>query len=74
MNYHEIHCSTNEIYNVKKELEKEINNFISTEIEWIPLNSIKISREKNEDLINFFELLEEEDDIQNIYSNAEFVK
>ena len=40
----------------------------------IPLNSIKISREKNEDLINFFELLEEEDDIQNIYSNAEFVK
>ena len=27
----------NEIYNVKKELEKKINNFISTEIEWIPL-------------------------------------
>ena len=74
VDYHEIHCSINEIYNVKKELEKEINNFISTEIEWIPLNSVKISVEKNEDLINFFELLEEEDDIQNIYSNAEFVK
>tara|TARA_B100002019_G_C21139060_1_gene532216 strand:- start:240 stop:962 length:723 start_codon:yes stop_codon:yes gene_type:complete len=72
--YHEIHCSINEIYNVKKELEKEIKNFISTEIEWIPLNSVKISKEKNDDLINFFELLEEEDDIQNIYSNAEFVK
>ena len=72
--YHEIHCSMSEIYNVKKELEKEINNFISTEIEWIPLNSVKISKEKNEDLINFFELLEEEDDIQNIYSNAEFAK
>ena len=74
VDYHEIHCSINDIYNVKKELEKEINNFISTEIEWIPLNSVKISREKNEDLINFFELLEEEDDIQNIYSNANFVK
>ena len=74
VDHHEIHCSINEIYNVKKELEKEINNFISTGIEWMPLNSVQISKEKNEDLINFFELLEEEDDIQNIYSNAEFVK
>ena len=70
--FHEIQCPVNEIYNVKKELEKVINNFISTEIEWIPLNSVEISKEKNEDLINFFETLEEDDDVQNIYSNAEF--
>tara|TARA_Y100000741_G_C18102101_1_gene497265 strand:- start:207 stop:797 length:591 start_codon:yes stop_codon:yes gene_type:complete len=70
--FHEIQCSVGEIYNVKKELEKEINNFISTEIEWIPLNNIEIPKEKNDDLINFFELLEEEDDVQNIYSNANF--
>ena len=63
-----------EIYNVKKELEKEIKNFISTEIEWRPLNSVGISKEKNEGLINFFESLEEDDDVQNIYSNAEFAK
>ena len=69
-NLHEIHCPVSEIYNVKKELEKEINNFISTEIEWVPLNSVKISKEKNEDLINFFEILEDDDDVQNIYSNA----
>ena len=72
--YHEIQCSVNEIYNVKKELEKKINNFISTEIEWKPLNSVEISEEKNGDLINFFESLEEEDDVQNIYSNAKFNK
>ena len=70
---HEVQCSVNEIYNVKKELEKEISNFISTEIEWIPLNSVEISKEKNEDLINFFESLEEDDDIQNVYSNAVFI-
>jgi YebC/PmpR family DNA-binding regulatory protein len=74
VDYHEIHCSISEIYNVKKKLEEEISNFISTGIEWIPINSVQISREKNEDLINFFELLEEEDDIQNIYSNALLVK
>ena len=71
---HEIQCSVKEIYNVKKELEKKITNFISTEIEWIPLNSVEISKDKHEDIINFFETLEEDDDVQNIYSNAEFVK
>ena len=70
--FHEIHCQVSEIYNVKKELEKNIDNFISTEISWIPLNSVKISKEKNNDLINFFESLEDEEDVQNIYSNAEF--
>jgi YebC/PmpR family DNA-binding regulatory protein len=69
-NFHEIHCSVNEIYNVKKELEKEISNFISTEIEWVPLNSVEISKDKSESLINFFETLEDDDDVQNIYSNA----
>mgnify|MGYP001179080098 CR=1 FL=1 len=70
--YHEIHCSINEIYNVKKELEKRITNFISTEIEWVPLNSVEISEEKYQDMINFFETLEDDDDVQNIYSNAKF--
>ena len=69
-----LQCPVSEIYNVKKELEKEIKNFISTEIEWVPLNNVEISKEKHEDLINFFEALEENDDVQNIYSNAEFKK
>ena len=72
--FHEIQCDVNEIYNVKKELERKISNFISTEIEWIPLNSVEVPKERNEDLMNFFELLEEDDDIQNVYSNAEFAK
>ena len=73
-NYHEFQCSVNEIYNVKKELEKKITNFISTEIEWIPINRVEISKEKNDYLINFFEALEEDEDVQNIYSNAELTK
>ena len=70
--FHEIQCSISDIYNVKKELEKEITNFISTEIAWIPLNKIKLPKEKNEDLNNFFMSLEEDDDVQNVYSNVEF--
>ena len=70
--FHEIHCPVNEIYNIKKELEKKIDNFLSTKIEWIPLNSIEISKERQDDLIDFFESLEEDDDVQNIFSNAKF--
>ena len=70
--FHEIHCSKEEMYNIKKELEKEITNFISTEIEWIPLNKVNILKERNEDLINFFDSLEENDDVQNVFSNAHF--
>ena len=70
--FHEIQCSISDIYNVKKKLEKEITNFISTEIAWIPLNKIRLPKEKNEDLNNFFMSLEEDDDVQNVYSNVEF--
>ena len=69
--FHEIQCSVSDIYNVKKNLEKRIKNFISSEIEWIPLNSIKVSNEQQEKLIEFFEILEDDDDVQNIYSNVE---
>ena len=74
VNFHEIHCPIDIIYDVKKDLEKEIKNFISTEIEWIPLNYVEVSKERNEDLVNLFNTLEEDDDVQNIYTNALFVE
>ena len=70
-NFYEIQCSINEIYNVKKNLENKVNNFISTEIEWLPLNSIQVSNEQQEKIIEFFETLEDDDDVQNIFSNVE---
>ena len=70
--FHEIQCSINDIYNVKKELEQKISNFISAGVEWVPLNAVEISKEKKEKLINFFETLEEDDDVQNIFSNVKF--
>ena len=72
--FHEIQCPINEIYNVKKELEKKIVNFISTGIEWIPVNSVSVPKEKNDELISFFETLDADDDVQNVYSNAKFLK
>ena len=69
-NFHEIHCSVSEIYNVKKNLEKTIANFISTEIEWIPLNSVDIHNEKKHLVTEFLDTLEDDDDVQNVFSNV----
>ena len=68
--FHEIQCDKNEIYNVKKKLEKSIINFLSTEIEWVPLNKIEVSPVEKEEIVNFLGTLDDDDDIQNVYTNA----
>ena len=72
IDYHEIHCDKGEIYNVKKNLEKKINNFISTEIEWMPINNVEIAKDQKENIIDFLEILEDNEDVQNIYTNFKF--
>ncbi len=69
-NFHEIHCPISEIYNVKKNLENTITNFISTDIEWIPLNSVNIINKKKDVVIEFLDSLEDDDDVQNVFSNV----
>ncbi len=68
--YYEIHTNKEEIYDVKNIMEKEISNFISTEIEWVPLNKINLNAEEKEKMIKFLEILEEDDDVQNVFTNA----
>jgi YebC/PmpR family DNA-binding regulatory protein len=70
--FHEVQCVMSEIYNVKKKLEKIISNFISTEIEWVPLNSVNIEKDKEGFVIDFLETLEDDDDVQNVFSNVNF--
>tara|TARA_Y100000590_G_scaffold3506_1_gene4634 strand:+ start:784 stop:1506 length:723 start_codon:yes stop_codon:yes gene_type:complete len=69
--YHEIQTNINEIYNIKKKLEKNITNFISTEIEWIPINLINLYGEDKNNMIKFLDELDDDDDVQNIFTNAE---
>ena len=66
---HEIHCEKNKIYEVKKKLEMTVKNFISTEIEWIPINNVIISKDIFDEISNFLDSLDNDDDIQNIFTN-----
>ena len=51
-------------------MEKNINNFLSTEIEWIPLNKTEVSSVEKEEIINFLGTLDDDDDVQSVYTNA----
>ena len=66
---HEIHCEKNKIYEIKKKLEMTVKNFISTEIEWIPINNVIISKDIFDEISNFLDSLDNDDDIQNIFTN-----
>ncbi len=70
--FHEIQCPMSDIYNVKKKLETVVANFISTEIEWVALNNANVVKDKQETVIEFLESLEDDDDVQNVFSNANF--
>ena len=71
-NFHEIHCEKEDIYKVKKLLENEIDFFISTGIEWIPTVFIEANDNDKGDIVSFLETLEDDDDVQNVYSNVKF--
>ncbi len=71
-NFHEVHTANTEIYEVKNKLEKKIENFLSTEIEWVPLNTVNLSGESKDDMIKFLETLDDDEDVQNIFTNAKF--
>jgi YebC/PmpR family DNA-binding regulatory protein len=70
--FHEVQCPMSDIYNVKKKLESIVANFISTEIEWVALNSANVNKDRHETVIEFLETLEDDDDVQNVFSNANF--
>ena len=56
---------------VKLKIEKRIKEFISSGIEWKPINKISLDKEKTKIVLNFLETLDEDDDVQHVYANLE---
>ena len=69
--YHEIITTKDNFYKVKSNIEKKIKDFISSGIEWIPINKISLDKEKTKSVLNFLETLENDDDVQHVYANLE---
>ena len=68
---HEIITLKENFYKVKVEIEKKTKDFVSSSIEWMPINKIKLDKEKSKSVINFLEALENDDDVQHVYANLE---
>ena len=69
--FHEIITLKENFYKVKTEIEKKIKEFFSSGIEWLPINKISLDKEKTKSVLNFLEMLEEDDDVQYVYANLD---
>ena len=69
-NVFEITTAKEDFYKIKTELESTIDTFNYFSIEWRPLNYIDINKDKSEQIIETLSALEELDDVQNIFTNA----
>ena len=67
--YHEVITRKENFYKVKLEIEKKIQDFISSGIEWLPKNKISLNKEKIKSVLDFLERLEDDDDVQHVYAN-----
>ena len=68
--YLEIITEKEDFYKIKTELEKKIDVFSYSAIEWRALNYIDLDKEQSEKILEILNALEELDDVQNIFTNA----
>lgn len=60
------------LYNVKKELEDNNIKVIEDSVIKIPTTKIKLDASASEKVMKFMEIIEDLDDVQNVWSNAEY--
>ena len=69
---YEIYTAPSDFHNVRESLEKQGLTFLSAEVQKIPQNTVAINDEETlQKVQKLLEMLEENDDVQNVYHNAE---
>mgnify|MGYP001275012212 CR=1 FL=1 len=72
-NIHEIVTKKEDFYKIKSKLEEKIEKFLYSSIEWRALNYVELSSEQSKKMIEILSVLDELDDVQNVYSNASII-
>ena len=67
---YEIVTEKEDFYKIKSKLEKKIDTFEKSSIEWRPLIYIDLSKNQIDQIFEVLTALEELDDVQNIFMNA----
>jgi len=68
--FHEIVTTKERFYKIKTQLEKKIDNFAYSGIEWRAINPLNLDNKKSNKIIEVLRALEQLDDVQNIFINA----
>jgi YebC/PmpR family DNA-binding regulatory protein len=68
--YHEILTERDDFYKIKNEIEKDIDSFLYSGIEWRPQTYLDVSKDESDAIIKILEILEEDDDVQNTFVNC----
>ncbi len=69
-NIFEVITEKEDFYKVKIEIEKKIDAFEYSSIEWRPLNYIELDKDQSNNVAEVLTSLEDLDDVQNIFTNA----
>ncbi len=67
----EVHTTVAEFSNVRKYFEEKGLNFFEASIEMLPQSKLTLSDEQNAKFVKLVDLLEDIDDVQNVYHNVD---
>jgi len=70
-NGHEVYASQDNFAEVAKTLEAKFGEPRKTALVWKPQNTVPVDDDKGEKLFKLMEMLNEHDDVQNVYANFE---
>ena len=68
---HSFYCAMDDLHAVAGELEKKFGEPAKTTIPWKPQNLSAVDDETAEKLMKLVDMLDDHDDVQNVYSNFE---
>ena len=66
----EIITAKEDFYKIKNKIKKKIKTFNYFSIEWRPVNIVNLNRDQSEQVSEVLTSLEEIDDVQNVFTNA----
>ena len=66
---HEITCAVEDFFAVRDAMETRFGEPARAKLEWRPTNSIMLDEEKASSLLKLLDVLEDNDDVQNVYAN-----
>jgi len=71
---HQITCSPESFGQVRDALEKKLGEPISAKLTWVPKSGAPINEEQARNLLKMLDVLEDNDDVQEVFANYEIAE